>query len=433
MREPLAGDMVVSSHEGAAQAGDRELLVARYSTTSAVGMARQKVEAIAHECGVGSWSTLPFEEEAEHLTACVCGLGQPHRVRHSGVQSDSCRERFSFWLGFPCEVLGDSLGELLEFTMGGVSGLADLCLEELRIPPALWRTLTMGLSPGREVRQRLAEADRPLLQCIIKPCFGIDLRQVTGLAEAAAKAGADMLKDDELAAHGDICSQVRRVEAIRDSLERATPPCRSRPLYFAQLSGLPERAVERAIELLRRGADGLLISPYAMGFDVQGMIVRETGAVVQSHPSCSGMWYMGSGAKLAGQLVFGLLPRLAGASVAMLFVPEGKFGLAWDEADEAVQEITAARGDADSPVPSFAGGLLPSMVSGLVERYGRSLVCSAGGSVFGHPLGPEAGVVAFLDAIQAACSGSKPRSKEYLEASSAWRFSNADSFFVVRA
>ncbi len=383
--------------EDASECGQSgSFVVAEYTTIGECTTIQRKVDAISKECGVGSWLPLPYEGRASRVAPVATQLLRERRHRPH-------REIFRFQLHFPHTILGSSVGEILQFVMGGVAGLPFLRLERLKVPDALTRELHSKTLPAHvALSDRLSRTARPLVQGIIKPCYGLDDQTTAHLALAMTRGGADLIKDDELGAHITLDAQVRRVQAIVTTITRNTTST-SRPLYFAQLSGPLAGLAARIRALEEAGVDGFLCSPHSMGYDTLLFMRSVTNRPIQAHPSCAGIWYSGAKSKLSPAVVLGTLPRLAGATLAMVFTPRGKFRLSRRDTVTTIQEINHVS-PFGSMYPVFAGGLHPDHVSELVSLFGPRIILTAGAGILGHPRGIEAGVTAFREAAERATS-----------------------------
>ena len=381
-----------------------EFLIAEYITQGHRRTIERKISSLVRECGVGSWLPLPFEESASAQGPLGIIVGHTAKLHSS-------QQLYRFQLHFPCSVLGSSIGELLEFTMGAVSALRCLKLLKLDIPKCHCDLLS-GNRPRRDphLDSLINRQSRPLIQAIIKPCFGLSDDQTLDLVSQICLGGVDLIKDDELAAHGSIAAQLRRVTLIKETIVRSCRSAPHRPLYFVQLSGPVGDLLQRAYSLQHAGADGFLFSPYSYGYDLQNYVSHNLPLPIESHPSSSGIWYSGKVAKLSARLVVGLLPRLAGASIVMIFAPDGKFRMGWGRTHSIFEHLSDPR-ICWTTYPAFAGGLHPAHVDRLVSEFGFHIIVAAGAAIVGHPMGPQAGAIALREAAEESVLPASKRSK----------------------
>jgi 2,3-diketo-5-methylthiopentyl-1-phosphate enolase len=108
---------------------------------------------------------------------------------------------------------------------------------------------------------------------------------------------------------------------------------------------------------------------------------------------------------MAAPLALGLLPRLAGADIALTITPYGGYPLRRLSYLRTVQQLTLPRPHVAPSFPLIGGGVHPGAVATYVDELGTDIVLGAGGAVQGHPDGAAAGANAMRQAVDAAVAG----------------------------
>lgn len=361
-------------------------VTATYLVRATNTTAAQRAYAMSAEESTGSWLRLPAETQQlrEQFAARVKRL---HRVND---------ETFLVQLAFPTADFDANIPLFLTYLFGGISALADVRLVELSEPSG-FHGPRFGISGVRALSGR---SSGPLLMGIIKPCIGLTPHQQAELAAAIAAGGADIVKDDELLVDPPSSPLKARCRAVRQALRSHRQT--KRTLYFASVTA-PD-AVRLAKEAKESGADGVMVSGFATGLSVIAEIGERVHVPVALHPALAGSLYQAPHAGIDERVVFGRLPRLVGADIAIFFGPFGKYRIS----PKAVRKITASLRQPSRLRPTFpaiAAGVHPGQVHRLVEAYGDDVIIAAGASIVAHPQGPTAGALAFRQAIDAALDG----------------------------
>jgi 2,3-diketo-5-methylthiopentyl-1-phosphate enolase len=361
-------------------------VIATYLVRATKDTIARRARAISAEESTGSWLHLPAEtlQLREQFGASI------RRVHHVSDQS------FLVQLAFPKVDFEANMPLLLTYLFGGIAALDDIRLVEMSEPSG-FRGPRFGISGLRALCGR---ASGPLLMGIIKPCIGLTPQQHATIASAIAAGGADIVKDDELLVDPPVAPLKARCRAVRQELRshRRT----KRTLYFASVTA-PD-AARLARDAKECGADGVMVSGFATGLGVIEEIAASAHLPVALHPAMAGALYQAPHGGIDERVVFGRLPRLAGADIAIFFGPFGKYRLA----SKAVRKITTSLrrpSHLRATFPAIAAGVHPGQVHRLVELCGDDIIIAAGASIVAHPEGPTAGALAFRQAINAAVEG----------------------------
>jgi ribulose-bisphosphate carboxylase large chain len=272
----------------------------------------------------------------------------------------------------------------------------------LEWPAALVAALGGGPRFGIDgVRSRLDAGDRPLLGGIVKPSLGLAPAEVAATAEALARGGCDLIKDDELLADPEWCPLAERVPAVAGALAAVGRPC----LYAANVSGPVDTLLDRASEAVEAGAGAVMINVFATGIDgVRVLAASGLGVPVFAHRVGAGPLVRNAEFGVAGSVLCELT-RIAGAD----FVQIGGFGgKLFDTGDEVAANLAACRrplAGARLPVPVNGGGVWAGSVPEVVGAAGRDVMLLVGAGAYEHPGGVEAGARSVSQAIDAVVRG----------------------------
>ena len=240
---------------------------------------------------------------------------------------------------------------------------------------------------------------------ILKPSLGLSPAECAAAADAAARGGATLVKDDELLGDPQWCPLTERVRAVASVLHPSV-------VYCPNVTGPSASLVDRASRVVELGATGVMVNAFAQGLDAV-LALREAslGVPVFAHrvgsgPLARGERFGASGAVLAS------LTRWCGAD----FVQVGAYGgKLFDSDDDVDAQLAAARaplggsgaggvGAGVGVLPSVAvlgGGVGPGNAASLARRAGGDgLLLLLGSAAYLDARGVTASVRATVEALQ---------------------------------
>jgi ribulose-bisphosphate carboxylase large chain len=202
---------------------------------------------------------------------------------------------------------------------------------------------------------------------ILKPSLGLTPAECASIASTVTRAGAVLVKDDELLGDPAWCPLEERVRAVAAAVHPSAVYC---PNVTGPTAGLVERA-QRVVEL---GATGVMVNAFAQGLDsVLALRDAQLGVPVFAHRVGSGPMARGDRFGVSGAVLVSLT-RWCGAD----FVQVGAYGGKLFDSDGDVDaQLAAARS------PSLAGHPLPSVAvlgGGIGPANAASQAARAGGS-----------------------------------------------------
>jgi ribulose-bisphosphate carboxylase large chain len=244
----------------------------------------------------------------------------------------------------------------------------------LELPPGWLPGPAFGAVSGRQVG------------VIVKPSLGLSPSEVAGVAAAAARGGAALVKDDELMGDPDWCPLLERVKAVADVL----PPD---VVYCANVTGPTASLLDRAGAAVAAGATGLMVNAFAQGLD-SVLALREAGLGVPilAHRVGSGPWARNDRFGVTGAVLASLLQQ-CGSDYVLVGAFDGKL---FDTDDEVHAQVAAAR----PATVVLGGGIGPDNAKAQADRAGGDgLLLLLGSRAYFADGGIEASVRATVEAL----------------------------------
>jgi ribulose-bisphosphate carboxylase large chain len=248
------------------------------------------------------------------------------------------------------------------------------------------RLVDLDLPDGMFPGPAFPADDRVRVGAIVKPSLGLSPAEFATVAEALARGGASLVKDDELLGDPAWCPLADRVTAVASAVHPLV-------IYTPNITGPTATLVQRARQVVDLGATGVMVNAFAQGLDAV-LALREArlGVPIFAHRVGSGPLTRGHRFGVSGA-VLARLTRLAGAD----FVQVGAYGGKLFDSDAEVDaQVAAARSPLGSAPPATAvlgGGVGPKNAKGLAARAGGGgLLLLLGSAAYDHPGGPEGGV-----------------------------------------
>ncbi len=309
-------------------------------------------------------------------------------------------------IALPTVNFGPSLPNLLTTVLGNDSSTSvQAKLVDLELPDSSAEAL-VGPRFGIEgVRRLLGVPDRPLLLNMVKPCTGLTPEAGAEIFYATALGGVDLIKDDELMGNPSFSPVVDRVRAYTGAAERARDVTGRDVLYIPNVSDRPDRLLDTARAAVDAGARAVMVTYATVGYGAVQSLAEVVGVPVLGHFAGAGPYFEGPATGMAAPLAAGLLPRLAGADLALAFTPYGGYPLRRLQYVRIVQQLTLARPHIAPTFPVIGGGVHPGTVETYLRELGPDIILGAGGAIQGHPDGAAAGADAMRQAIDAAMAG----------------------------
>lgn len=353
------------------------------------------------------------ETEARARAALVCidqTVEAPADIIRADDQHGQILGRLERWtpaeaafdaaISYPVELLGKTCAQLLNVLFGISSLRRGIRVLRFDLPPAVLE-LWPGPRFGKEgLRKLAAVADRPLVCGVLKP-LGSSVAALADLAYQFAQGGLDLIKDDQSLADQPFCRFEERIARCAEAVARANRETGGSCLYFPHVSwaGAGMRSV--CLSAKQAGAGGLLIAPGLTGFDaLRDVAMDDTIALpILSHPALLGSFIVHADSGMAPSVVFGQLPRLAGADASLYPIYDAGFPMSRDDCRNVARAVSAPWGGLKPIFPTAAGRMGTDRVKELCEFYGNDLLFILGSSVQRHEAGLVPACRSFMDEV----------------------------------
>lgn len=297
-------------------------------------------------------------------------------------------ERYSVVISYAIETTAFELTQLLNVVFGNTAMQPGIRVVHLDLPDSLLRRFP-GPRFGLEgMRALLGVPDRPLLCTALKP-MGLGSRDLAGLAYQIALGGIDIIKEDHGFTDQSFAPFAERVPRCAEAIAKANRETGHRCLYVPNITAPADRTVARAYEAKRAGAGGLMVAPGLVGWDTMRLLAADDGLAlpILSHPAWMGTFVLDADQGVAHHVMYGQLPRLAGADATIFVNYGGRFAYSQDDCRGIVAGAQGDMGHLRAIFPIPSGGMDLSRLPEMYRFYGRQAIFLIAGGLYAH--GPD--------------------------------------------
>lgn len=278
------------------------------------------------------------------------------------------------------DILDGGLPQFLNLVHGNISLLPGVRLVEIALPAEVLRAFPGPRHGIAGLRTRHGAPRRPLVSSALKP-VGLSPAEIVAQAQALARAGIDVIKDDHSLANQRSAPFEARVEAVAAAVAEVNRETGGRTAYYPNVTGPVEGIVSRAEFARDAGCGGVLLSPGLVGLDALRLLAEAgPGLPIMSHPSRADV---GPERRtgVSPELHFGLLHRLAGADCVVYVNAGGRFAWSVDTCRAVNARLRAPLGPIAPALPVPAGGVDRARASHWFTTYGPDTMLLIGGSL----------------------------------------------------
>jgi len=319
-----------------------------------------------------------------------------------------------FETGNMAQVLSSIAGNIF-----GMKAVQNLRLEDIRWPAKLLKSFQGPEFGTSGIRSIFHVRKRPLTATVPKPKLGLTAKEHAKAGYEAWIGGIDLLKDDENLTSqpfNKFTDRVRECFRLRDKAEKETGERKS---YLINVTAETNEMLRRAKAVAKAGGEYVMVDILTCGWAALQTLRRECKDLrlaIHAHRAFH--------AAFTRNRVHGM-SMLAVSDVARLVgVDQLHIGTVIGKLESPQEEVLALRDNLQrrtietspttlgqdwgriKPVfPTCSGGLHPGLVPELMKLVGSDIVVQAGGGVWGHPDGGEAGARALRQAIDVGLSG----------------------------
>lgn len=313
------------------------------------------------------------------LRTCPIPEGLLGRVE-AFVREEESRHRAR--ISFPAELFGRSFAQILHTVFGTASLSPQIQVTDIHLPTQLpegWPGPRHGMTG---IRRKAHVTNRPLACAVLKP-VGLSPEALAELAHSFALGGVDLIKDDQGLGDHAFCPFEERVQRCVASIRHASCATGRTCLYFPHVVGSLEDIRQQTQFAKQAGADGILLSPGLVGYQALHDLSRDIAEAlpIMSHPAFLGTYAMTPTQGLAPSVLYGRLPRLAGADITIY----PTYGLNFPISRLDCTQIAAACTESWGPLlpifPTAAGRMGEERIREMCEVYGRDCVFILGSQI----------------------------------------------------
>ncbi len=398
--------------------------------------------AVADEQTTGTWVEVPGETNRVKLKhgGKVVGIFEIPDYEFE-VPKDVIERKFIIQIAYPIINYHPQIPMLLTTAIGNIANAGKLKLLDINFPRKFVEGFK-GPKFGIEgLRKLLNIPERPFVNNMIKPCTGWSPAEGAAMCYEVARGGVDVIKDDELlGADEPFCYLEDRVKAIMPVLKKAYEETGENTLYAVNITDDVWRMKDHAKRAIEAGANALMINFYTVGFSAAQMIAQdpELNVPLLAHVDFSGAMFGSPYHGLSSPLLMGKLARMAGADMAIITSPYGKFPVVRNKYLMQVNNARMELFGLKAMLPMLSGGSTQGIVARTMKELGNDICIAAGGAIHGHPMGACAGAKSMRQAIDAAMQGIPitDYAKDYPELAAivdAWGKDDSSSLFDLKS
>lgn len=368
-------------------------VIAKYRVETDLPIEKAAAE-IAAEQSTGTWTEVEREKLASDLSGRV--------IKAEGGFA---------YVAFPEELFEPgNIPQYLSVVAGNLFGLS--ALKKVRLLDVIFPQSLVSAHRGprfgiKEARAILGVFDRPLVGTIIKPKVGLSPRETAEVAGQAVRGGLDLIKDDETLTDQSFCPMDERVEAVMAELSKVEDETDKKAFYAVNVTSGAEEILERAEEVIDRGANMVMIDVLTTGFSALEVLSRGVRVPVHVHRTMHGAFTRDRRHGIS-MVPISRLVRMAGGTNLHTGSYLGKMAGDREENDQCRDALRDEWYDLSPVFPVASGGLHPGNVRPNLDGYGTDCIVQAGGGVHGHPRGTTGGAMAMVQAVEAWTAGVSP-------------------------
>ena len=299
-------------------------------------------------------------------------------------------DHFEAFISYATECVGSDLPQLLNLIFGNSSMQPGIRVEQIALPDTLLQQFR-GPRFGRAgIRDLLGIPTRPLLCTALKP-MGLSAKALADLAHQIARNGIDIIKDDHGLADQPFAPFKERMQRCADAVNQGSQKGGYRAIYIPNITGPADQIVDRAFQAKEAGAGGVMLAPGLTGFDLLRQLAEDDsfGLPILSHPAWQGSLVAHPHHGVSHRVIFGQLPRLAGADATIYVNYGGRFSFSRQDCRTIAEETDTTLGQIRPTFPAPGGGMTIARLPEMVNFYGNDVILLVAGGLYGH--GPDLG------------------------------------------
>jgi ribulose-bisphosphate carboxylase large chain len=359
---------------------------------------------VASESSVGTWTEVTtMKPRIQKLMA------KAYSIRGNLVK-----------VAYPFQLFeGGNMAQILSSIAGNIFGMKavqNLRLEDVRWPLNLLKGFEGPRFGASGIRRIFRVGRRPLTATVPKPKLGLTAREHARAGYEAWIGGIDLLKDDENLTSQPFNKFKERVERcfkLRDKAEKETGERKS---YLINVTAETNEMLRRAKTVAKAGGEYVMVDILTCGWAALQTLRRECEDLelaIHAHRAFH--------AAFTRNRVHGMSMLVVSDVARLIGVDQLHIGTVIGKLESPQEEVLGLRDNLQRKIiepsstslgqdwkrikpvfPTCSGGLHPGLVPELMKLVGSDIIIQAGGGVWGHPDGGEAGARALRQAIDVA-------------------------------
>ncbi|MFQ5892406.1 MAG: RuBisCO large subunit C-terminal-like domain-containing protein, partial [Candidatus Methanofastidiosia archaeon] len=290
-------------------------------------------------------------------------------------------------------------------------------LENLTFPKEFLKSFKGPRFEISGCRKFLKIKKRPLLGCIIKPDIGLNPEEHAELAFKAAVGGCDFVKDDELLGASPKYNPLEeRVSRVMEALDRAEEEKGERTMYAVNITDRVDRILKNAEIARENGANCLMLNFVTAGISALRVLSESVKLPIHAHRDMFASFTRIPDHGISVKVLL-KLTRMAGGDQIHIGSVDGKLYESNSQVVESANLLRKTWGHLREALPVSSGGIHALKLKRNLELLGDDTLFLAGGGVFSHKMGAEAGAKSLREALEALRKGMdlKEKAKECRE------------------
>ncbi len=354
---------------------DLHLSGERFSVTYSMWGSEEEVRASANALTIEETveypaDVLPDGDIREHLTGSIQSI------------THIADDHWQMMMSYAIETTSFELLQFLNVVYGNVSMITNVRAEAFTLPASFLKHFKGPRLGKQGLRDVLHAPQRALTATATKP-MGLSSKAFAKMAYEYALGGLDIVKDDHGLSDQRFAPFKERVRMCADAVREANAKTGGHCLYCPSLTAPAEQVKERAYFAKEAGATGLLVIPSLIGWDTTRMLAEDDALdlPIISHPSFHGAYSMYRRGGFSAYILYGLLPRLAGADVSIFPNYLGRFSGTLEDCYETLRGCAEPMAHIKSNLAAPGGGVTLNTLEELSGHYGRDIVYLIGGGL----------------------------------------------------
>jgi ribulose-bisphosphate carboxylase large chain len=307
------------------------------------------------------------------------------RIESLRAQGDS---RFDAVISYAIETTALELTQLLNVMFGNTAMQQGIRVLHLDLPESLLAHFPGPRFGQPGLRALLDVPHRPLLGTALKP-VGLSAGDLADLAHAIALGGVDIIKEDHGFTNQPFAPFAERVQRCADAVNRANAQTGYRCIYAPNVTAPADEMLQRAHLAKAAGAGAVMIAPGLTGWDAVRLLREDESLAlpILSHPALLGTYVASPEQGIAHHVIFGQLPRLAGADATIFVNYGGRFPFTQADCQGIVAGASQPMGAYPAIFPMPGGGMTLERLPDMHAFYGDDVIFLVAGGLYAH--GPD--------------------------------------------